>query len=113
MQWLRTFVYEMTGTIRKPTSGAYPFGTDHPLVPSTSEEDETHVEAVEQCVHRYYCSQFTQTALSATTRRNVNEGTPLRLPKSTERLCSECSPAVRERWTRREGARAAVPGDVW
>ncbi|KAG3104909.1 hypothetical protein PI125_g13548 [Phytophthora idaei] len=23
MQWLRTFVYEMTGTIRKPTSGAY------------------------------------------------------------------------------------------
>ncbi|KAG3070132.1 hypothetical protein PI125_g23049 [Phytophthora idaei] len=37
---------------------------------------------------------------------------PLRLSKSTERLCSECSRAVREGWTRREGTRAAVPGDV-
>ncbi|KAF1787159.1 hypothetical protein GQ600_15438 [Phytophthora cactorum] len=63
MQWLRTFVYEMTGTHTEADKWCIPFeaepsGRSHPLVPSTSEEDETHVEAVENAFIRYYCSHL-------------------------------------------------------
>ncbi|KAG3172104.1 hypothetical protein PI126_g1579 [Phytophthora idaei] len=112
MQRLRTFVYEMTGTHTEADKWCIPFelslrdGAIHWFRQLPKKTKRTW-KLLSNAFIRYYCSVPLLLGETRTKR------TPLRLSKWTERLCSERSHAVREGWTRRKGACAAVPGDVW
>ncbi|KAF1779007.1 Peptidase A2A, retrovirus, catalytic [Phytophthora cactorum] len=104
MQWLRTFVYEMTGTHTEADNlrdGAIHWFRQLP------KKTKRTWKLLSNAFIRYYCSQFTQTALSRYYSAKRERSEHLCDYKSTERLCSECSPAVRK-GGRSEGARAAV-----
>ncbi|KAG3068514.1 hypothetical protein PI125_g23402 [Phytophthora idaei] len=78
MQWLRTFVYEMTGTHTEAGKWCIPFelslrnGAIH-WFRQLSKKTKRTWKLLSNAFIRYYCSQFTRLLCPAATRRNVNE----------------------------------------
>ncbi|KAG3147467.1 hypothetical protein PC128_g23785 [Phytophthora cactorum] len=69
MQWLRTFAYEMTGTHTEVDKWCIPFemslrdGAIH-WFRQLPKKTKCTWKLLSNAIIRYYCSQFTQTALS-------------------------------------------------